>query len=185
MRYFLFSFITLSFVLLQRIEISAQEFITENASVEFISEAPLNTFTGTSQNLNGLIDLKKNLLDFYLDLNTLKTGIGLRDRHMRDNYLETKDYPFAEFTGKMSEDIDLEIGEIKNVMAEGLFNIHGESNKITVPGTLKRLSQSEVELEASFIIKLSDYNIDIPKLVFYELAEEQQVNIKGILKLKP
>lgn len=68
----------------------SQVFVTENGSVEFLSKAPLNEFTGKSSNLNGLVDLDKNLLDFYVDLNTLNTGIGLRDRHMRENYLETK-----------------------------------------------------------------------------------------------
>jgi hypothetical protein len=31
-------------------------------------------------------------------------------------------------------------------------------------------------------VLLSDYKIDIPKVVFYELAEEQVVTIKAVLK---
>jgi polyisoprenoid-binding protein YceI len=80
--------------------VKGQEFRTESGKVIFLSQAPLSEFTGESKSLKGLIDFEKNLVDFYIDLNTLKTGILLRDKHMRENYLETEKFPFAEFTGK-------------------------------------------------------------------------------------
>ncbi|MFD2036121.1 YceI family protein [Belliella marina] len=160
----------------------AQVYKTESGKAEFLSKAPLNEFTGKSSNLNGLIDLEENVLDFFIDLNTLKTGIGLRDRHMRENYLETKKYPFAEFVGKIKENVAIKTGESKAVTAIGTFKIHGKEKEITVPGKLTAVSPNELKLEATFKILLSDYNIDIPKVVFYELAEEQTISISSNLK---
>lgn len=160
----------------------AQEYKTESGKVEFLSQASLNEFTGVSSQLNGLINFEKNVLDFFIDLNTLKTGIGLRDRHMRENYLETKKYPFAEFTGKIKEDIRLNPGESRNVTAVGKFKIHGVEREISVPGKVTAISENEIKLEAKFTILLSDYNIDIPKVVFYELAEDQVVTLSINLK---
>lgn len=162
--------------------LSAQEFKTKSGDVQFLSKAALNEFTGNSSNLNGLVDLDKNMLDFFIDLNTLKTGIGLRDRHMRENYLETKKHPFAEFTGKIIEDINLAVGETKRVNAKGKFKIHGVEREITVPGTLKRTDANTLNLDSEFTIILSDYKIDTPSVMFYELAEEQKVTINAILK---
>ncbi|TVP51687.1 MAG: YceI family protein [Mongoliibacter sp.] len=161
-----------------------QEFFTETGYVNFLSKASLNEFNGESKQLNGLIDLDKNLLDFYIDLNTLKTGIGLRDRHMRENYLETNKYPYAEFTGKIAEGPELKNGESRKVTATGKFTIHGVERKIEVPGTIKRVNNNTVELEANFKVLLGDYKIDIPKVMFYELSEEQTVTIKAELKKK-
>lgn len=161
-----------------------QEFLTKNGEVTFLSKAPLNEFEGKSNVLNGLIDLDKNLLDFFVDLNTLKTGIGLRDSHMRENYLETDKFPFAEFTGKMESMPDLAEGEKKPVKAVGIFKIHGIEREIEVLGFLTKIQNGKIELETSFDILLSDYNIPIPKLVFYELAEEQKVTIKATLTQK-
>jgi polyisoprenoid-binding protein YceI len=163
-------------------KVFSQVFKTEKGNVEFLSKASLNEFTGKSSDLNGLVDLDKNLLDFFIDLNTLKTGIGLRDRHMRENYLETKKYPYAEFTGKIASEIKLTKGQSKDVTAKGKFKIHGVEREIEVPGKLTAISDSEIQLEAKFTVLLSDYKIDIPKVVFYELAEEQVVTIKAILK---
>lgn len=160
----------------------AQVYKTEGGNVEFLSKAPLNEFTGVSDKLNGLIDLEKSTFDFFIDLNTLKTGIGLRDRHMRENYLETKKYPFAEFVGEIKETVKLEKGQSKTVTAKGKFKIHGVERSIEVPGKLTAISDNELKLEAKFTVKLSDYKIEVPKVVFYELAEEQEVTINTTLK---
>ncbi len=101
---------------------------------------------------------------------------------MRDNYLETKKFPFAEFTGEIQEGGNIPVGETKKVTARGKFKIHGVEREIEVPGTLKRTSQNELVLDATFNVLLNDYDIDIPRVVFYELAEEQEVSIKATLK---
>jgi len=162
----------------------AQTFLTESGNVDFLSKAPLSEFNGVSDTLNGLIDLSGNVLDFFVDLNTLDTGIGLRDKHMRDNYLETEKYPFAEFTGKFNFIPALTIGSKTPVTAIGKFKIHGVERQIQVKGTLSKNAKGELELEAGFEVLLSDYKIPVPKLVFYELAENQTVTIKATLKPK-
>ncbi|GMQ23691.1 YceI family protein [Algoriphagus sp. oki45] len=162
----------------------SQEYLTKTGSVVFLSKAPLNEFEGKSKALNGLIDLEKNLLDFYLDLNTLDTGIGLRDKHMRENYLETEKFPFAEFTGKMEPIPALETGKSYPVKAKGKFKIHGVEREITVEGTLTQRNDQSLQLQSEFVILLDDYQIDIPKLVFYELASEQKVSINATLSPK-
>jgi polyisoprenoid-binding protein YceI len=165
------------------IPLHAQEYVTKNGSAVFLSKAQLNEFEGKSNQLQGLVDLNKNLLDFYLDLNTLATGIKLRDKHMRDNYLETNKYPFAEFTGEIESVPQLSTTPRK-VIATGKFKIHGVEREIQVPGELKLLSDGRLELKANFVVSLDDYNIDIPKLIFFELAAEQQVSIHAILTPK-
>jgi polyisoprenoid-binding protein YceI len=161
-----------------------QTFLTEAGSVNFLSKAPLSEFNGVSDKLHGYIDLSKNVLDFYVDLNTLETGIGLRDKHMRDNYLETKKFPFAEFTGKMTSVPSLTTGSASSVIAVGKFKIHGVEKEVEVRGKLVKNSTGELELAAEFDILLSDYDIPVPTLVFYELAEKQFVTIQAILKPK-
>lgn len=161
-----------------------QEYLTKNGKVVFLSKAPLNEFEGESGSLNGLVNLETNLLDFFVDLNTLKTGIGLRDSHMRENYLETDQFPFAEFTGELVQLPTLVMSTKTPVKAVGKFKIHGIEREIEVSGFLTLAQNGKIELEASFEILLSDYQIALPKLVFYELAEEQKVTINATLTQK-
>jgi polyisoprenoid-binding protein YceI len=170
-------------VFLLSLSAKAQEFQTQAGKVVFLSKASLSEFTGESKTLKGLIDLDKNLVDFFLDLNTLKTGITLRDKHMRENYLETEKYPFAEFTGKF-ETLPKLTGASEKVTVRGKFKIHGVEREISVTGILKKLANGSLELKAEWVVALNDYNIEIPKLVFYELAAEQQVSIEALLNPK-
>jgi polyisoprenoid-binding protein YceI len=64
----------------------------------------------------------------------------------------------------------------------GKFKIHGVEREISVPGKVTAISENEIKLEAKFTILLSDYKIDIPKVVFYELAEDQVVTLSVNLK---
>lgn len=159
----------------------SQIYQSDNGYVEFVSKAPLLEFKGKSDNLNGLIDLENNLIDFYVDLNTISTGINKRDKDMRSSYLETEKYPFAEFTGIITSKAYNDIEKNEFVTANGVFKIHGVEREIEVKGTLEE-TFDELVLRASWIIKLSDYDIDRPSILFYELAEEQSINI--FIKLK-
>jgi len=161
-----------------------QEFFTDDGKVAFTSDAPLREFTGTSDKLHGLIDFDKNLLDFYVDLNTLDTGVKLRDKHMRDNYLETKKYPFGEFTGNLADETtwqNLSENKPSPVVAVGMFTIHGVTKSVNIEGTLTKVG-SKLQLEATFDVLLSDYNIEKPSLLGYELAEEQHVQVTALFK---
>jgi polyisoprenoid-binding protein YceI len=161
----------------------AQEYGTQAGKVQFLSKAPLNEFTGESKTLKGLIDFEKNLVDFFIDLNTLNTGITLRDKHMRENYLETKKFPFAEFTGKF-ETLPILKSTFQKVQVKGSFKLHGVTKEVRISGEIRQLSTGELELRAEWIVSLEDYKIEVPKLVFYELATEQQINIDVIMNPK-
>lgn len=165
----------------------SQAYITDDGSIKFISRAPLNEFDGNSSYLNGLIDLDKNLVDFYIDLNTIKTGISLRDSHMRDSYLETNDYPYAEFTGTIENIEQINKQTLQRgleVVAKGDFTIHGEKQQKEINGRLKLNDEGKLILEAKFKVALKDHNIEKPSLLGYELADVQDVEIKAILNEK-
>lgn len=163
-------------------KINAQAFASDDGYVEFVSTAPMLEFKGKSDHLAGLVDLEKNLVDFYIDLNTLDTGINLRNNHMRDSYLETEKYPFAEFTGKIISDYSKLPQEAQEVTVSGIFNIHGVEREMEIKGKLTP-DGNGLKLDASWVVLLEDHNIDRPRVVFYELADEQTVNIS--IKLNP
>lgn len=173
--------LTLFTILLVTVSAQSQQYLTQNGSVTFISRAPMLEFEGKSSNLVGLVNVSADSVDFYIDLNTLDTGIELRNRHMRDSYLETAKFPFAEFTGAFSPSFDVSSGSKQNVTAKGKFSIHGVTKEMEIPGTITQINQNEIKLEAEWIIKLSDFNIEIPRVVFYELSEVQTVKIDAIL----
>ncbi|HMB41361.1 MAG TPA: YceI family protein [Balneolaceae bacterium] len=159
--------------------VNAQSFMTEEGDVEFTSSVPLHTFTGTSSQLNGLIDFDKNLVDFYIDLQTLDTGNGRRDQDMYST-LNVEDHPFAEFTGELTTEFNQNSETAQNVSVEGDFTVNGVTREISVDGELT-LNGDVLKLSAGWIINITDYDIEPPGILFYKVDEEMDIEIEAEL----
>ena len=149
--------------------------------VKFISDAPIENFDGTTDKIDGYIiwrgDDPADSSEIYLevDLNTLDTGIGLRNRHMRENYLETEQYPFTYFKGKIIDAGIAGTGE-RQVTAEGSIFIHGIEKPLRLQGTMIAV-ENGFRIRCSFNVKLSDFNIEIPSIMFYKINENMDLRL--------
>jgi polyisoprenoid-binding protein YceI len=159
---------------------SGQAFAHDAGHVEFLSNVPLHSFTGVSDNLVGRIDLDGNTVDFYVDLNTLDTGNGKRDRDMRKT-LDTAKYPFAEFFGAFSTPPDPQRAGAQEVEVSGRFTIHGVTRTIRVPGTATFGPQG-LRIQAAWILRLEEYNIEPPSLLIIKVDDEQEISLDILLK---
>lgn len=155
-------------------------FSADDGYVEFVSTAPLLEFKGVSNVLAGYIDLEEGVVDFFVDLATLDTGNRRRDRDMRQVYLETETYPFAEFEGRLTTPFNNRVPGEQTARVEGTFTMRDISLPIEVEGTMERVPEG-VRVRASWQVRLEDYNIDRPRVVFYELSEVQTVSIDIVL----
>lgn len=162
----------------------AQKYIvdtTKENEVRFFAEATFNNFEGITNSVKGymILDNKNHRFDFRVMLDSLDTGIGLRNEHMR-NILHTGKYPFAEFKGTVIR-ID-SIGTSKfNLEASGDFFVNGVTKNLAVNGKLYNFGALN-EIESSFNLKLSDFNIERPSFLFNKL--HNLVKLKVIIFLK-
>ncbi len=155
--------------------------------VKFISDAPIEEFFGTTSSIDGYInlislaDLTDNQIYFEVDLNTLDTGIGLRNRHMRDNYLETDKYQYTYFDGKFDAISEISKSEYTVTISGNLF-IHGVSNKITITGSIFS-DDNDLRIVSSFDVKLSDFEIEIPEMMFVKIDETMKLELDFNIQL--
>lgn len=167
----------------------ALEFHVDTAaknSIKFTSDASIEKFAGVTNKIDGYIrwegeDPLKNS-DFYFEvqLNTLDTGIGLRNRHMREYYLETDNFPTAHFTGKLVK-IDKKIDQTYLVLVSGKMSIHGIEKMMDVEGTVT-VQDEGLHLNSSFKVLLSDYKIKIPQLMFMKISDTMPIDLDVFLK---
>jgi len=162
-----------------------QTYLSLDGRVVFESSAATETFQGVSPNLVGLVNLADSTMDFYLDLNTLKTGISLRDRQMRDQYLRTKTFPFAEFKGRLGAPVDRTMRVAQPVVARGLFTVHGVPRPIHVSGTITPVDADRLRVEAEWSLNLNDHGITVPSFLMLRLSETIRISIDITLKRVP
>ena len=153
----------------------SQRFITNDAEISFFSEAPIEDISAMNNQVSAVYDFETNQLVFQLNISDFIFPKSLMQEHFNENYLESDKFPRASFLGNIDEfDND-------NIIARGTLKIHGESNKVEVKGSVVK-TNGLVIVEATFKIQLKDYNIKIPKIVMYNIAEEIEVTIKAELK---
>lgn len=169
--------------------IFAQEYHVDKSKenlVKFISDAPIEDFEGVTDYIDGYLylksleDLSDNKIYFEVDLTTLDTGIELRNRHMRENYLETDKYRFTFFEGKIDKLTKDSDGNYK-VEVSGKMFIHGVTNDLSVTGKLNTVGNGFF-IKSDFSVALSDYKIDIPQLMFMKIDENMKLQLKFYLE---
>jgi len=171
------------------ISLSAAEYQVDknqNNEVKFISDAPIEDFEGVTDKIDGYLylegnDLTKNSeMYFEIDLNSLDTGIGLRNRHMREDYLETDKFPFTYFKGKIVEANEAN-GSQYSVKVAGKIFIHGVEQDLNTEGSMIKVGDS-YRIQTDFMVKLSDFNIEIPSLMFLKINEHMDVRLDFYIK---
>jgi polyisoprenoid-binding protein YceI len=164
--------------------------------VTFTSKAPLETVTGRTAEVRGFVTFDPQDIigtakgGFEVDLASLKTGINLRDKHMREQYLETDKYPLVIFkltrVAQASSNM-LENNQTVDLVLEGQFKLHGVTRDISIPVSVKFTKATEetkkhrpgnlLRITADFDVLLSDYNITRPQFVILKLDDNQKVSI--------
>ena len=180
--------------------LSAQEFqvdLEAERLVRFISDAPIDDFDGTTDRIDGYVLLDAPRLEearggdgtsfyFEVELASLDTGIGLRNRHMRNDYLEVHDYPYATFEGRVASvrgtggnpaSPDGTIDGTYELVAEGTFGVHGVERPLSVPCTATP-GEGRFTVACAFQVLLSDHDIEIPQVMFLKLADEIRLELE-------
>jgi polyisoprenoid-binding protein YceI len=116
-------------------------------------------FTGTGSELS-VLD-KETSLVVSVPLGNMTTGIGLRDTHMREKYLETDKYPTAELSvpkGALQFPAD---GSRTEGDAAGTLLLHGTSKPVSFHyQATRRGGATDVSAEAH--INMNDFDIHPP-----------------------
>lgn len=109
-----------------------------------------------------------------MDLSSLDTGIGMRDHHMKEKYLQVDKFKDAVLVFKDAK-IALELlktgGEAK---LPATLKLHGQEKPVSVVMTIQVL-EGKIKTSSKFSLNLSKYEIDIPKFSGITVADEVQI----------
>lgn len=167
----------------------------EGQKVGFHSTAPMESFDGTTDQVRGFVELDEAAvgdsigIEVRVDMASLDTGIGMRNRHMRENHLHTERFPEAVFRGgrvTAGAGTDLRDGASHEIAVAGQLDLHGVVKDATVTLTLTRGPAGEgkdgaagdaLRIAAEFPVALADHDIPRPRFLFAKLGEVQRVYV--------
>ncbi len=154
--------------------------------VRFTSRAAIEEFDGITNRIDGFVAINTATLTaetggddteffFEVDLASIDTGIGLRNRHMQKNYLEVEDYPYAAFGGRIARAAPLSNGVFR-VTVQGTLGIHGVERERSVTCDLSPIGDG-YRVQCAFQVLLTDHEIEVPKVMFLKLNNEIQLEL--------
>ena len=110
-----------------------------------------------------------------VDLSTLDTGLALRNRHLRERYVETRKYPNATFMSVsiVSPSATIEPNQPVELSVIGDFTMHGTTHRMTLPVRVILIPETGItrssrgpgdwiHATSTFKLKLSEFGIDVP-----------------------
>lgn len=155
----------------------AQLFMTTTGEVSFFSKTPLEDIDAVNKTVSSIINTATNEVAVQMRITNFVFPNKLMQEHFNENYLESEKFPSATFKGKIKETIDLTVAGTYPITASGTATIHGVTRPIELKGTIISTGTS-LALTCAFEVKLVDYKVDIPKIVFAKIAEVIKVSSK-------
>lgn len=150
------------------------------ASVSFTAVGPAGMkIVGNTSELAVADDAKK--ITIAVPLAGIKTGIDLRDRHMREKYLQVDQFPRAELeVTRASLNLPSD-GANAAGTGQGTMKIHGRSKPVSFKYTAKRAGAS-YEVTGSVQVNVKDYGIEIPSYMGVTVKPDVDVSVKFTAK---
>jgi polyisoprenoid-binding protein YceI len=112
-------------------------------------------------------------------LKNLTTGISLRDKHLREKYLQVDKYPQAELTVDRKA-LTSAIGDKLTGSIKGAMKIHGKTKTVDVHCAGKRDGQI-IKVTASAHLNIQDYEIPIPS--FLGISVKPEIDITATFEV--
>ncbi len=161
-------------------EVICQKYILEKSTASFFSHASIEDIAGKNEKVAGLYNTSTNDIAFSIPIKEFQFAKSLMQEHFNEKYLESDKYPKSTFQGKVTG-FDIHTNQSQQAIAKGKLTIHGQTKDVEVPGTIEKQGDRLV-FKAKFIVKLEDYNIEIPQLLWQNIAEQVEVEIDFMFK---
>ena len=156
------------------------------ATIESVTD--FETFTGTTHNVKGTITFDKAKSKItgkvVIDVASIKTGIDLRDEHLRSEmWMNAKKFKSIVFEATKSKHVKGDEYDIT-----GKLTLHGVTKTITIRATLKERAESTaskgagfkgdvLQLKTKFSIKMSDYGVIIPRMAAAKVSDKITISV--------
>ena len=153
----------------------AQKYVTEQSFISFFSDAAIEDITADNKKAAGVFNSATGDIAYSIPIKEFQFEKSLMQEHFNEKYMETEKFPKSTFQGKVTG-YDPSATGPQQASAKGKLTIHGETKEIEKQG-------DKLLMKTKFIVKLADYKITIPQLLWQNIAE--QVEVTADFTFKP
>ena len=159
-------------------KITCQQLYTNKGETVFDgSKESFEPIKAVNNNSVSLIDMNNGRIAALIYIKDFEFRLGLMQEHFNENYMYSSKFPKSTFEGVIQNfNYDKLENNYTNFIIEGEIEIKGVKKNISTVAIIKKTDEG-IDLNTNFKIKLSDYDIKIPRLVFKKIDENVKVSL--------
>lgn len=173
MKHFTFLFL----FLVSTIATSQNKYLTKSGVLNFEASVPsFEEVAAKNNSVTAILNAENGDIAALAFVKAFRFKNVLMEEHFNENYAESDNYPKATFKGKIDK-LDVDALSEKNSphSIDGSLTFHGITKDIKDISLTIKMSDNNIILSGSFKVIVSDYNIEIPRIVANKLSDEVSV----------
>lgn len=157
-----------------------QRYFAEKSVITFFSDGVVEDISATNQKVTSIFDVVDGEIAYLMSIKDFQFPNKTMQVHFNEKYLESEKYPKSSFQGKITG-FNFAAGGKQQVKATGKLTIHGVTKNVDIPGTIE-VNGNRLSVQSKFLIKLIDYDIKVPQIVWQNIAQQVDVTIDFVYR---
>lgn len=154
-----------------------------NNVAQFHAEDTYDSFDGKTSDVNGTIvadpaNPSASTVLININVDSLDTGVGLRNKEMRERYLETAKFGTATFKSvSVTGPASIAPNAPADINVTGDLTLHGVTKRMTIAVRIVLLPDGRIHATTGFKIHMPDFGISVPHNVLVTVNDEVPVRL--------
>jgi polyisoprenoid-binding protein YceI len=150
---------------------------------EFHAEDTYDAFDGKTSDVTGAISADPSSpgsasVQISINLDSLNTGAALRNKEMRERYLETTKFAAGTFKSvSVTGPASIAPNQPADISVTGDLTIHGVVKRVTIPVRVVLIPDGRIHATTAFKIHMPDFGITVPHNVLVTVNDEVPVRL--------
>lgn len=167
--------------------VNAQDkYFTKNGMISFdatTSTSP-EKVAAINKSVTCVLDSKTGNVQFSVLMKGFDFEQALMREHFHENYLESEKFPKALFKGQIMNPSQVNYSKngTYDVNVKGQLTIHGQTRDVETGGKVL-VNNGKISIAAKFNVILSDYGIEVPRLVSDKVAKSASIKVDCSLQV--
>ena len=113
-----------------------------------------------------------------INVDALDTGVGLRNKEMRERYLETNKFGTATFkSASVTGPASIAPNQPADISVAGDMTLHGVTKRMTIPVRVVLIPDGRIHATTTFKIHMPDFGIRVPHNILVTVNDEVPVRL--------
>ena len=152
-------------------------------TVEFHAEDSYDSFDGRTHKVTGTINADPAkpgdaAVEVTIDMASLDTANALRNREMKELYLETKQFPTCAFKSvSVAAPESVAPNSPADIKITGDFTLHGVTKRLTIPVRVVLIPDGRIHATSTFNVHMPDFGINVPSNILVTVNNDVPVRL--------